>query len=59
VRSLVFGLLLAGGAALAAAAFGFRSRVAQRLRIWRRDAAGVFILLVFAVGAYRLGQLGF
>jgi hypothetical protein len=59
VRSLVFDLLLAAGAALAVAAFVFRSREAQRLLIWLRNAAWVYILLVFAVGAYRLWQLGF
>jgi len=55
----VFDLLLAAGAALAGAAFVFRSREAQRLLIWLRNAAWVYILLVFAVGAYRLWQLGF
>jgi hypothetical protein len=59
VRSLAFDLVLASATVLAVAAFVFRSREARRMLIWLRNAAWVYILLVFALGAYRLWQLGF
>ncbi len=59
MRSLALDLALAAAAVLAVAAFVFRSREAKRVLIWLRNAAWIYILLVFALGAYRLWQLGF
>lgn len=59
MRSVAFGLIVSAAAALVVAAVVFRSREAQRMLVWLRNFAWVYIVLVFALGAYRLWQLGF
>lgn len=59
MRSVAFGLVVSAAAALIVAALVFRSREAQRMLVWLRNLAWLYILLVFALGAYRLWQIGF
>lgn len=56
---LAVDLFLIAALVLMVAAFVFRAREARRLIALLRNLAWVYILLVFAVGAYRLWQYGF
>lgn len=59
MQRLAVDLFLVAAFLLMVAAFVFRSREARRLIALLRNLAWVYILLVFAVGAYRLWQYGF
>lgn len=56
---LAVDLFLIAALVLMVAAFVFRAREARRLIALLRNLAWAYILLAFAVGAYRLWQYGF